>query len=1297
MDLCIIFLSIGFESLQQMLLIQTCFHWWGKDIIEECTHGLDRIGLPDAKQDGSPASRLKPEAKRLTINNYLEDPMNLKGKSAAAISRSVAVFCLVAFMLFALKGNSQVAGTGTIQGTVADSSGAVVPGASITLTEVSTQTKHRTVSDSSGIYIFPNIPITTYDLVVSAKGFETYEQTGIVLEVGSSIAINPTLKVGVADVKVEVHAEGLALQTEDVSFKQTIDSQDVTEMPLNGRLLTSLLLLTGGSTSANCGDCGNNSKFPYQSQAYQIAGGGGNTTLFRLDGGDSNDYQTGNNLDLPFPDAIAQFSEESAALGAVGGMHSGGFVNIVTKSGTNSYHGDAFEFIRNNFIDATNFFSSSKDILHENQFGGTFGGKVIRDKFFLFAGYQREEDAQSTTSSPQYVPTAANMTGDFSASNPLTGNATNTICGVPNQYKGQLCDPLTGVPVPGNNYNNPGAPTFVKDPAAVALYPHLPAPTPTGVFANLPIGEVVYQVPQKHADNEFIVRGDYTINQKNNFYGRYFLDGYQFPAFYYPGGSTNNGGILVTTNSGNSERQQSLTIGENWTINQNTVNSAHLSGTRIRNDRGYNSSDINAASIGVNDPQLVPAGLQLTVSSNGAKLGAFAMGGGSNALAVINDNTFSGSDDLTLVRGKHLIVFGGEFVWNQLNLNNAYEGNGNFTFTGQYSANGPLGGSAGGNGALDFIEGALSSLQQSKAQQNANRGPIPSIYLSDTFHATKKLTLVGGIRWSPFFYPADHYGRTAQFDINRFLDNKISAVYPNAPPGITYYGDPGVPKAGTLNSPWQWDANVGATYDLFGDGKTVIRGGLAQVYEQPNVFVGQRTQQNAPFSTATSPSTGAMLCFSNPWLIGGTGFGCKQTGGTAVDPFPQAQVPTPATAEFPAQSQWIVLPTQYHPQESLQYTLSVQHDFPHGWQASIDYIGSKTTHTLIGLPISPAIFIPGVWGAGGTGCTGITTTGPAAVKPGAAGTNCSTTGNQLSRFSLTLANPIGNGNPVGGFGGVGTNGGGNQFVGGGGGSVYESNTGYDNYNGMIATVQHRLSSTFSLLVNYTWSKCLNVVDGQGDISGTQVENPYNIHQDYGRCGAEVRNIFNTTMVAKSAFPIHGIAGLISNNWELAPLFHITSGTPINVTAGSDFSLTDVGNDRPNRIAGVNPINYAKISVAPGGATYATRSYLNQAAFANICASVSTPVTTCPALGTYGNEGRNDISGPMALQFDSQISRIFPVTEKVNLDLRLEAFNVLNHPSFSNPSSSNPSSSTFGEITGTSIGARVFQGGLKLIF
>jgi len=383
----------------------------------------------------------------------------------AAIRRCLIVFSCVVALLLATKVSAQIAGSGTIQGTITDASGALVANANVSLIETSTSVKRETKTDSAGIYIFPNVPVTTYNLIVAAPSFETYEQTGIDLEVGSSIAINVALKVGRADVKIEVQAEGIALQTEDVSFKQTIDEHAVTEMPLNGRQLESLLVLAGGTSAAPCGDC-TGSKFPDQAgTVYAIGGPGGNTSEWKLDGGDANDYQTGANLDVPFPDAVAEFSVESSALGAVGGMHSGGLVNIVTKSGTNSYHGSAFEFVRNNYLDATSFFSSTKDTLHENQYGGSFGGKILRDKLFAFAAYQHENLKQSTTSSPEYLPTTVggttgtgNVGGDFSATNPITTpSGTVPACG----KFGQLCDPLTGAIIPNNIYGSaPGGAYF---------------------------------------------------------------------------------------------------------------------------------------------------------------------------------------------------------------------------------------------------------------------------------------------------------------------------------------------------------------------------------------------------------------------------------------------------------------------------------------------------------------------------------------------------------------------------------------------------------------------------------------------------------------------------------------------------------------------------------------------------------------------------------------------------------------------------------------------------------------------
>src|SRR5580658_8502161 len=375
------------------------------------------------------------------------------------------VFCITIFS-FAARGNAQLAGTGSIQGSVVDATGAIIQGASVTATNVATQVKRTSVTGGSGLFSFPNLDIGTYIIDVTAQGFEHYTQSNVVLEVGSSIAINVGMTVGRTDQKVEVQASGLALQTEDASFKQTIDQRTVTEMPLNGRQMTALITLSGGSTAAPANDF-TGSKYSYQTIAVSVAGGMGNTTMWRLDGGDNNDYMANGNLPFPFPDAVNQFSVEAAGLGAQDGMHTGGMVNVVTRSGTNKYHGSAFEFIRNNYIDATNFFSSctpvapattcsAKDTLHQNQFGGTFGGPILRDKLFAFAAYQRTEAKQSQNSTKAQVPTAANLAGDWSVSD--GPNCTSNGKALP------LVDPLSGTKLVNNKYPTP--PTY--NPQALA-------------------------------------------------------------------------------------------------------------------------------------------------------------------------------------------------------------------------------------------------------------------------------------------------------------------------------------------------------------------------------------------------------------------------------------------------------------------------------------------------------------------------------------------------------------------------------------------------------------------------------------------------------------------------------------------------------------------------------------------------------------------------------------------------------------------------------------------------------------
>jgi hypothetical protein len=1121
---------------------------------------------------------------------------------------------LIAASFIVATGNAQTAGTGSIQGTLQDPTGAIVQQGSVTLTDTATGVKHKTTSGADGLYSFPNIPIGVYNLDVSAPGFEHYTQAGIVLEVGSSIAINVNLTVGSTSQNIEVQANGIALQTEDPSFKQTIDQKTLTELPLNGRQVTSLITLSGGSSNANEGSDLQGSKTFYSSVVVSVGGGMGNATDYRLDGGDHNDYMTNVNLPFPFPDAVSQFSVETSSLGAQSGLHPGGLVNVVTRSGSNEWHGSAFEFIRNNFIDATNFFSTSKDTLHQNQYGGTFGGRIIPNKLFFFGGYQHLKADQSQALTQAYVPTAANLQGDFSATESAACQASGKAI--------QLLNPFTGAVLP-NNQISPS----LFNASALKLIPFLPPATNS-------CGLVNYAIPSEQTENQVIGRVDSTINAKHSLYGRYFFDGYTSPAFYSP---TN---VLITTQPGNYERAQGLTIGETYIISSHTVNSFHATATRRRDNRGATTAGIGPSTLGIDSYAPSTNFLELTVTN---KWSTYC---GTCASAHFNVNTFSFADDVNMVLGKHQLAFGGEFVRSQLNIDNLYESNGNFGVTGVYSQKGPAGNSKGGTGAdanLDFLTGALNTYQQSKAQQNALRAPIPSLYIQDAYHATNRLVLSAGVRWDPEFVPVDYFNRGSVFDMASFLDNTHSTVFPNAPAGSFYHGDAGVPAAFTQNSPWQFSPRIGITFDPTGKGKTVFRAGSAVVYDEPNFFTAQRVNQNPPFATAISNvPVGVPMSFSSPW----------SNGSTPSNPFPLPFNP-PASTTFAKQAQFIVLPKHFHPPYTLQWTASVQQELAHGWQFQIDYIGAKTSFDGYGYPLNPAVYIPGTCGS----------------------TACSTTGNQTSRFYLTRLNPVS----------------GPGYAGGGSGSILVASGANAFYDGMVASIQHRLSSNFSFLANYTWSHCIDIEDNPGDIAGTTVQNSANIKGDQSNCGFDFRNIFNSTMVVSSHFSLTGWEALAFNNWQLAPLIHIQDGAPFTVTSGVDNSLTDTGNDRPNVTGPGNIYTHKKITRTSAGGN---RSWVNESAF------------TQNDTGTFGNSGRFAYRGPGYFQFDSEVSRAFPLHERLVLDLRLEAFNVLNHPAFAAPgssgslgSSSSLVSSTFGQITSTlsNYGARVFQGAVKLTF
>lgn len=1087
--------------------------------------------------------------------------------------RCLAVF----FVALGLAANlaAQAVSIANISGRVLDEQGAVLPGAAVRLTGVDTGTVYNAAANAEGIYVIPNIPIGSYTLQATAPGFQTYVQTGIGLRVGDAVQINIQMKVGSVSEKVEVTASAAMLQTQQTTISQVVDQKRIVELPLNGRDPTELITLSGASLNKSDGT-NTGSKSFYSSQSVSIAGGAGNTTNYLLDGGDNNDSFTNVNMPLPFPDALAEFSVETSTLPARYGLHPGGVVNAVTKSGSNTWHGNLFEFLRNGRANAINYFAPRQDSLKRNQFGGTFGGRIIRDKLFFFGGYQGSLIRQDPSSSSAFVPTAASLTGDFSL-----------LDGAGCQSKGvarAIIDPTNGQPFPGSQVS----PTRF-DPASVALSKYLPQSADA-------CGRVSYGIPVQSHDGQYVGRVDWNISGKHILYGRYLLDRYTLAAFFDPHN------ILVTSVTGNVERAQTFVLGDTYTLSPTTVNSFHFTIGRRTNERGTHPDGINAAKLGVtNMYQGTTNFLQLAVNNGG-----FAVGCGTCALGSFPITSFQTADDFDILFGKHQIAFGFDLIRTRDGQNNHYQDNGVFNFSGQYT-NDPL---------LDFMLGRMNSFSQSGPQLNDLQQWVVQAYAQDTYHVTQKLVASFGLRWEPLLPEYDHFDRGSTFSRAAFNAGTVSQVYVNAPAGSLFYGDPGISKSFTEKRMKNFSPRAGLVFSP--DSSTTVRVGGALMYDSVGTFVPYRmVAQNPPYGPQVTNTNGPYQ-FSNPWA--------NVPGG---NPFP---LPAPGkNVSFPLANAEVFLPPNIHSPTVAQWNASVQHRFGSDWILSVSYIGNKTSHLWIGNETNPAVFIPGKCGTA----------------------DCSTTGNTQARRVLSLANPA-----VGKYY--------SQMV------VLDDGVNA-NYNGMLTSLEHRFARNYTLLANYTWSKCLGIAPVTS-LSGGIYQNPNNRRGEYGPCSYDTPHLFNASFVYLSHFSQSSWWARAAKDWQIAPLFRYASGLPVNPTSGKDNSLTGVNNDRPNVVSA---------TAYTGNSHGMVYQYLNPNLF------VANP------LGTFGNAGHNALRAPGYVNVDLALSRNIKLTEKLALQPRAEAFNLLNHPNFNAPTA-NISSATFGRIL-TARDPRILQASLKLTF
>jgi hypothetical protein len=795
-------------------------------------------------------------------------------------------------------------GFGTISGDISDPSGASVSTANVTVTEVATGQSRTALSGLDGHYMLNAMKPSIYVIAVDSTGFKKFAQTGVTLLANQSLTVNIALTLGSVDQSVSVSASTTQVDSTTPTLRQVVDTARMAEMPLNGRNAASLTTLVAGAVLApsNNADQGNAKTFP-AAATVSINGARQNQIGYYLDGAPNLDILSNINQPFPFPDALQEFSVQTSNYTAEFGQNAGGVVSVVTKSGTNKFHGNVFEFLRNSVFNARNYFATSVDPLKRSQFGGTIGGPIIKDRTFFFGGYQGTRIRSNQGGQSAFVPTDANLAGDFSA----MLSATN-----PNNPLGKaviIKDPLTGLPFPDNQI-----PVGRFDPATVAMLKLLPHAQGNG--------QVFYSTPIIQNFDEYIARGDHSISQRDKVVARYYYDRFFNVGSY--------GGNLLAYRQGSTITSHNAVIQELHIFSPNLLNDFRFGFSRIVSIRQPPAGAPNVNDFGVQIYQPLPKAIQVVSIAGYFSTGAIPT-------SKLPRNTFSYADDVRWTRGRHSFSLGGNFEKDQQNFVNQSGLPGSFAFSGDTT----------GSALGDFVLGQLRTFQQSNGQHYKGRNWILNGYVQDSWRMTNRLTLSYGVRYEPERVWKDSYGQNQVFSPANYAAGVKSTVFTNAPVGLLFTGDKGVPATGTTGDYKNVAPRLGFAYDVLGTGKLSIRGGIGVFYDSRlTSFFNNRQLSTAPYSASVSLTT-PQGPFSNPYL-------------GLTNPFP-ATFPPATNAAF-------LLPTQVYtwdPNNKLitprNYggNLSVEQDLGHGYVGRIAYVGSRANHMTTAYDLNPAVYIAG--------------------------------------------------------------------------------------------------------------------------------------------------------------------------------------------------------------------------------------------------------------------------------------------------------------------------------------------------
>jgi len=1216
-------------------------------------------------------------------------------------------------LILLLAGGLAYAGvTASITGTVTDSSGAAVAGATVTATNVGTGVAATQQTNSQGVYSFQSLPLGTYTIEVEQKGFKSYKQTGLVLDVNSALVVDVVLQVGQTNETVEVSSSALHVDTASTQMGEVIEGKEMTDVPLVSRSYTDLLALQPGVVATSSGMNGAlGGSFTSAGFSPPLVSGSLNAGAQSVNG--MREAANGFLLNgilvqetgysgagaIPNLDSIAEFRILTNNFDAEYGNYSGGQINVVTKSGTNDWHGNAFEFFRNTDLDAKNFFDgingNSRGAYHQNQFGGTFGGPIKRDKIFFFADYQGNRVIQPETQVITGAPSAATEQGDLSG---IAQSLTGTVNGAPwaKQLSSQLGKPVTD----GEKYYFNGCVSYAN-----CVFPN--AQLPATAFSPISSKLLSYILPAAAGTiNPTTGTGTFSTNSgklslnDNKFSGRldantsfgllsgyYYFDHFNRVDPYWQSNAPLYPGFSVDSNG----QTHNINLGDTKTFGSASVNEFRLGYFRL--DTKFNQplggKGTSLADLGFAAPAnggIYPG----TPSVEGIPeidFNNFVIGVPSRPNQLV-ENIYQILDNYSRVIGTHTVKFGAQYHYNQLEENLSNVANGNFFFGPTFSGGQP---SETGSDFVDFLLGAPSSYVQGQSYPSYGRNFYFGLYAQDSWRIKSNLTFNYGLRYDVSAPWHEKYN-----EIQTLIPGEQSVVFPGSPVGWVFPGDPGVPSS---LAPTRWNnfaPRLGLAYS-FGDhdgllgsvlgkpGTTSVRAAWGMFYTSFEGATDFNEIGDAPFGNYTGQNEST---FAAPFIT-------RATGKQNTNLFPVAPPPKNFSAKNPATGYpydnltdfygafgTIGSSPAFYNKNRLPYAenyeLSIERQLTPSDLLTVSYVGTQAHRLLASESANPGI--PSLClqllneGAIAEGTT-TTLCGPGNENLIYQAPNGTVTAGTRGPFSAPYRNT-----PVDG-----------QYIVPFGNDSYFITGSYSSYNSLQINWRHT-SKRLQTLVGYTFSKSLDNASGYGE-----QYNPINPRLSRGLSAFDSPQNF----VASYAYtlPIDKLDGpkKLTNGWQISGITRFATGLPVTILETDDRSLLGTGFggpitlpvDTPNLLGPVQTMN--------------PRNNPNHYFFT---ASSFGP----DVLGQEGNANRRFFHGPGINNWDFAVTKNTQLTERFNLQFRAELFNIFNHAQFITPSglvsynctnvmetsTCSQSAGNFGQVTAAAA-PRIGQLSLKLNF